>query len=80
MEHYSISDNLKRMVSGENETVFRLLEGRFCVEIQTRLPGLNLKPKAGADLPGLLTVLDQLKIAAKHGETAIVTQSEKHVA
>ncbi len=77
MEHYSISDNLKRMVSGENETVFRLLEGRFCVEIQTRLPGLNLKPKDGADLQGLLTVLDQLKIAAKHGESFTAMQVER---
>ncbi|MBR3852469.1 MAG: PEGA domain-containing protein [Fibrobacter sp.] len=77
MEHYSISDNLKRMVSGENETVFRLLEGRFCVEIQTRLPGLNLKPKDGADLQGLLTVLDQLKIAAKHGESFTAKQVER---
>ena len=65
------------MVSGENETVFRLLEGRFCVEIQTRLPGLNLKPLAGADLPGLLTVLDQLKIAAKHGESFTAKQVER---
>ena len=65
------------MVSGENETVFRLLEGRFCVEIQARLPGLNLKPKAGADLPGLLTVLDQLKIAAKHGESFTAPQVER---
>ncbi len=77
MEHYSISDNLKRIVSGENETVFRLLEGRFCVEIQTRLPGLNLKPKDGADLQGLLTVLDQLKIAAKHGESFTAKQVER---
>ena len=77
MEHYSISDNLKRMVSGENETVFRLLEGRFCVEIQTRLPGLTLKPKAGADLQGLLTILDQLKIAAKHGESFTAPQVER---
>lgn len=77
MEHYSISDNLKRMISGENETVFRLLEGRFCVEIQTRLPGLNLKPKDGADLQGLLTVLDQLKIAAKHGESFTAKQVER---
>ncbi len=65
------------MVSGENETVFRLLEGRFCVEIQTRLPGLNLKPKDGADLQGLLTVLDQLKIAAKHGESFTAKQVER---
>ena len=65
------------MVSGENETVFRLLEGRFCVEIQTSLPGLNVKPKDGADLQGLLTVLDQLKIAAKHGESFTAKQVER---
>ena len=77
MEHYSISDNLKRMVSGENETVFRLLEGRFCVEIQTRLPGLTLKPQKNADLTGLLSVLDQLKMAAKRGEAFTVSQVER---
>ena len=77
MEHYSISDNLKRLVSGENETVFRLLEGRFCVEIQTRLPGLTLKPKKNADLPGLMAVLDQLKMAAKRGESFTAGQVER---
>ena len=77
MEHYSISDNLKRLVSGENETVFRLLEGRFCVEIQTRLPGLTLKPKKNADLPGLMAVLDQLKMAAKRGESWTAGQVER---
>lgn len=77
MEHYSISDNLKRLVSGENETVFRLLEGRFCVEIQTRLPGLTLKPKKNGDLPGLLAVLDQLKMAAKRGESFTAGQVER---
>ena len=77
MEHYSISDNLKRLVSGENETVFRLLEGRFCVEIQTRLPGLTLKPRKNADLTGLLSVLDQLKMAAKRGESFTVSQVER---
>jgi len=77
LEHYSISDNLKRLVSGENETVFRLLEGRFCVEIQTRLPGLTLKPKKNGDLPGLLAVLDQLKMAAKRGESFTAGQVER---
>jgi phosphate starvation-inducible PhoH-like protein len=77
LEHYSISDNLKRLVSGENETVFRLLEGRFCVEIQTRLPGLTLKPKKNADLPGLMAVLDQLKMAAKRGESWTAGQVER---
>ncbi|MCQ2055698.1 MAG: PhoH family protein [Fibrobacter sp.] len=68
LTRYSISDNLKRIVSGENETVFRLLESRFCVEIQTRLPGLQIKPQKNADMTGVLSVLDQLKIAAKNGE------------
>ena len=67
MEHYSISDNLKRIVSGENETVFRLLESRFCVEIQTRLPGLSIKTTDKSDTLGLFSVLDQLKITAKRG-------------
>ena len=67
MEHYSISDNLKRIVSGENETVFRLLESRFCVEIQTRLPGLSIKTTDKSDMQGLFSVLDQLKITAKRG-------------
>ena len=67
MEHYSISDNLKRMISGENETVFRLLESRFCVEILTRMHGLTIREKEGADTAGLLAVLDQLKIAARNG-------------
>ena len=66
--HYSIPDNLKRFISGENEAVFRLLESRFCVEIQTRLPGLTLVPGKNADLHGLCAVLDQLKIAARNGE------------
>ena len=55
------------MVSGENETVFRLLESRFCVEILTRMPGLSIREKEGADTAGLLAVLDQLKIAARNG-------------
>ena len=67
MEHYSISDNLKRIVSGENETVFRLLESRFCVEIQTRLPGLSVKTTDKSDMHGLFSVLDQLKSIAKRG-------------
>lgn len=67
-KHYNISDDLKRIVSGENEAVFRLLESRFCVEIQTRLPGLRILPKAGADMEGVLMILDQLKIVAKNGD------------
>ena len=67
-QRYSLSDDLKRMISGENETVFRLLESRFCVEIQTRLPGLRIIAKENGDLPGVLAVLDQLKMAAKNGK------------
>ena len=77
MEHYSISDNLKRIVSGENETVFRLLESRFCVEIQTRLPGLTIKAEENADLAGLFSLLDQLKIAAKNGNILTATDVER---
>ena len=55
------------MISGENETVFRLLESRFCVEILTRMHGLTIREKEGADTVGLLAVLDQLKIAARNG-------------
>ena len=74
LTRYSISDNLKRIVSGERETVFRLLESRFCVEIQTRLPGLSIKPLKGADIEGVLSVLDQLKMAARNGE--VLTASD----
>ena len=66
--HYRLSDDLKRTISGVNETVFRLLESRFCVEIQTRLPGLRIIAKENGDLPGVLAVLDQLKMAAKNGK------------
>ena len=75
--HYTISDNLKRIVSGENETVFRLLESRFCVEIQTRLPGLTILPKQDADMEGVLSVLDQLKMAARNGEMLSADQVER---
>lgn len=34
---YSISDELKRLMSEENETVFRMMENRFCVDIQSPL-------------------------------------------
>ena len=77
IRHYSLSDNLKRVISGERETVFRLLESRFCVEIRTRLPGLDLVPQEGADLSGLLAVLDQLKIAARNGEILDASQLDR---
>ena len=76
-EHYKISDDLKRVVSGTNETVFRLLEDRFCVDIQTRLPGLNIVPRDNADMIVVLTVLDQLKIAAKNGNNLTASQVER---
>ena len=76
-QRYSLSDDLKRTISGENETVFRLLESRFCVEIQTRLPGLTVIAKENGDIPGVFTVLDQLKMAARHGKVLNSTQLER---
>ena len=76
-EHYHISDDLKRIVSGENETVFRLLESRFSVEIQTRLPGLRIKPRKGADMEGVLSVLDQLKMSARHADGMTAKQLDR---
>lgn len=65
---YLAPDELKRLISGENETVFQLLESRFCVGIQSRQPGvLLISKKENADLEGVLAVLDQLKIAARKG-------------
>ena len=77
IRHYSLSDNLKRIISGERETVFRLLESRFCVEIRTRLPGLDIVPLDDADMSGVLAVLDQLKIAARNGEILDAHQLER---
>lgn len=76
-KQYKISDDLKRVVSGTNETVFRLLEDRFCVDIQTRLPGLRITPRENADMEGVLTVLDQLKISAKNGNNLTASQVER---
>lgn len=76
-KHYKISDDLKRIVSGENETVFRMLESRFCVDIQTRLPGLTIIPKAGADMESVLKVLDQLKMVAQNGDQLSSSQVER---
>lgn len=76
-KHYSLSDNLKRLISGERETVFQLLESRFCVEIRTRLPGLDIVPRKNADMQGVLAVLDQLKIAARNGEFLDAKQVER---
>lgn len=77
LQRYSLSDDLKRTISGENETVFRLLESRFCVEIQTRLPGLTIIAKENGDLAGVMTVLDQLKMAARNGNILTSTQVER---
>jgi phosphate starvation-inducible PhoH-like protein len=65
------------MVSGENETVFRLLESRFCVEILSRMPGLSIREKEGSDIEGLLAVLDQLKIAARNGNPLSASDVER---
>lgn len=65
---YSAPDELKRLIAGENETVFQLLESRFCVGIQSRKPGLlELYEREGADVEGAMRTLDQLRLAAKHG-------------
>lgn len=72
--HYRLSDDLKRTISGVNETVFRLLESRFCVDIQTRLPGLKIIEREESDISGLYTVLDQLKMAARNGKVISATE------
>lgn len=77
-EQYHISDDLKRTISGEGETVFRLLESRFSVDIQTRLPGLRIKPRGeDADIRGVMMVLDQLKIVAKNNDALTASQVER---
>ena len=78
--HYTISDELKREVAGENETVFRLLESRFCIEIRSRLPGLDLLPgkiESKADIAGALACLDQLKILSKKGKSLTAKEVER---
>ena len=65
------------MISGENEAVFRLLESRFCVEIQTRLPGLTVVEGKNADTQGLFAVLDQLKKVAKQGDILTAAEVER---
>ena len=74
---YSLSDDLKRTISGENETVFRLLESRFCVEIQTRLPGLRIIANENRDTTGVFDVLDELNMAARHGKVLTATELER---
>ena len=65
------------MISGENEAVFRLLESRFCVEIQTRLPGLTIVEGKDADIQGLFAVLDQLKVSARNGDIHTAAEVER---
>lgn len=77
IQRYSLSDDLKRTISGDNETVFRLLESRFCVQIQTRLPGLTIVAKENGDMAGVFAVLDQLKMAAKNGQVLSSMQVER---
>ncbi|MCK9182155.1 MAG: PhoH family protein [Fibrobacteraceae bacterium] len=65
---YPISDDLKRLIAGENETVFRMMEDRFCVVLGTRLPGIRIsKANENGDIQSTLAFLDQIKLAAKHG-------------
>ena len=65
---YPLSDDFKRIIAGENETVFRMVEDRFSVIIHARLSGLRIEAKGkSADISGALALLDQLKIAAKNG-------------
>lgn len=84
IKRYSLSDDLKRTISGDNEAVFRLLESRFSVEIQTRLPGLTIVAKdsdksgnSKSDIAGVFAVLDQLKIAARNGGAIGARQVER---
>ena len=65
------------MISGENEAVFRLLQSRFCVEIQTRPPGLNVVEGKDADIQGLFAVLDQLKVSARNGDIHTAAEVER---
>lgn len=65
------------MISGENEAVFRLLESRFCVEIQSRLPGLTVVGGKDADIQGLFAVLDQLKVSARNGDIHTAAEVER---
>lgn len=67
------------MISGENEAVFRLLESRFCVEIQSRLPGLTVVGGKDADIQGLFAVLDQLKVNARNGDILTAAEVERHL-
>ncbi|MBQ3722072.1 MAG: PhoH family protein [Fibrobacter sp.] len=65
------------MISGENEAVFRLLESRFCVEIQSRLPGLTVVGGKDADIQGLFAILDQLKVVARNGDILTAAEVER---
>ena len=65
------------MISGENEAVFRLLESRFCVEIQSRLPGLTVVGGKDADIQGLFAIRDQLKVVARNGDILTAAEVER---
>ncbi len=64
---YTLPDQQKILLAGESEAVFRMIEKRFGVEIQSRLPGLILKAPAGGDLPGAIAFLDRLKLGLRQG-------------
>lgn len=64
---YSIPDQQKILLAGDSEAVFRMIEKRFGVEIQSRLPGLILKAPVGGDLPGAIAFLDRLKLGIRQG-------------
>ena len=63
---YKLSDSLKILIAGEFETVFQLLESRFCVKIQSREHDfLSISGRDASKKEQLLILLDKLKIAAK---------------
>ena len=72
---YSLPDHLKILLAGESEAIFRLIERRFGVVIQTRLPGLVLRAPAGGDLPGAVAFLDRLKISQLQGAQVIARRT-----
>ena len=64
---YHLNDDLKRRMAGEGESVFRVIEERFCVELLTRTPGLTIRALDHADLQGAVLFLDQLKLNLNRG-------------
>jgi phosphate starvation-inducible PhoH-like protein len=66
---YPIADDLKQLIAGENDKVFKILETRFLVSIQTRLPGLFIESKSkDSNIQATLSLLDQMKFSAQRGE------------